>query len=131
MTARTTFLAKLIGLYFVLSAIAMLVQRDATAQVMTALVHDAQLTYVVGVLALLGGLAIVLNHNVWSGGALPVLVTIIGWVTLLKGLLSLFLPADSMVALYTAAHYDRYTAIYASIVLIFGAYLTYGGFARR
>ncbi|MBV8204013.1 MAG: hypothetical protein JO195_03185 [Candidatus Eremiobacteraeota bacterium] len=131
MTARTTFLAKLIGLYFVLSAIAMLVQRDATAQVMTALVHDAQLTYVVGVLALLGGLAIVLNHNVWSGGALPVLVTIIGWVTLLKGLLSLFLPADSMVALYTAAHYDQYTPIYAGIVLIIGAYLTYGGFARR
>jgi hypothetical protein len=131
MNARTTFLARLIGLYLLLSAIAMFVQRDATVQVMTALVHDAQLMYVVGVFALLGGLAVVLSHNVWSGGALPVLVTIVGWVTLLKGMLSLFVPADSMAALYTSAHYDQYTPVYAGIVLLIGAYLTYGGFARR
>jgi hypothetical protein len=30
-------------------------------------------------MGLLGGLAMVLAHNVWSGGPLPVIVTLIGW----------------------------------------------------
>jgi hypothetical protein len=37
------------------------------------------------------GLAIVLGHQVWSGGVLPVLVTAIGWVVLIRGTILLFL----------------------------------------
>ncbi len=34
------------------------------------------------IIALAGGLAIVLANNIWSGGILPLLVTLIGWIML-------------------------------------------------
>jgi hypothetical protein len=38
----------------------------------------------------------VLGHNIWSGGALVVVVTVVGWITLVKSLLFLFLPPELM-----------------------------------
>ena len=38
-----------------------------------------------GMVATAAGLAIVLGHNVWSGGALAIAVTLFGWAALLKG----------------------------------------------
>jgi hypothetical protein len=35
------------------------------------------------------GVAMVVGHNVWSGGALPLVVTPVGWLILAKGLLLL------------------------------------------
>jgi hypothetical protein len=40
------------------------------------------------------GLAIVLVHNVWSGGLLHVVITVIGWLSLMKGLLFVFLTPE-------------------------------------
>jgi hypothetical protein len=36
--------------------------------------------FVVGVIAVAAGLAMVLGHNVWSGGVLPVVITLTGWL---------------------------------------------------
>ena len=38
-----------------------------------------------GMVATAAGIAVVLGHNVWSGGALPVVVTLVGWAALLMG----------------------------------------------
>ena len=50
----------------------------------TAFVHNAPAVMFASTLAVIGGLALVLGHNVWSGGLQPVLVTIFGWVLLIK-----------------------------------------------
>ena len=49
------------------------------------------LLYLGGITALLVGLLIVLFHNVWTGGWI-ILLTVIGWMALLKGVLLLVLP---------------------------------------
>ena len=60
-----------------------------------ALVADAPLVLIAGVFTLFGGLAIVLLHNYWSGGALTVIITLLGWLTLIKAVLLLvFRPPD-------------------------------------
>ena len=41
-----------------------------------------------------------LGHNVWSGGALPVVVTLMGWAALLKGVALLLVPSDRMADAY-------------------------------
>jgi NADH:ubiquinone oxidoreductase subunit 5 (subunit L)/multisubunit Na+/H+ antiporter MnhA subunit len=72
----------------------------------------------------------VLAHNVWSGSARAIIVTVIGWLTLIKGLLFLFLPAGVEAELYfNGLHYDRFFYAYILFALALGAYLTYGGFA--
>ena len=88
MSQRTAFLSKLIGLYCILVAIPMALNKAATLHMVAGLVNDAPVLYLFGLTIVAAGLAIVLSHNVWSGGALRVIVTLIGWITLLKGCFS-------------------------------------------
>jgi hypothetical protein len=126
---RTIFLSRLLGLYFIVVGLAMLANRRATVEIVAALVHNAPLMFIGGLIALVTGLAMALAHNVWSGGVLPVVVTLIGWITLLKGALILFLPPEAAVGFFLGdLHYESFFPFYAAFLLIFGAYLTYGGF---
>ena len=129
MSSRTTFLSKLLGLYCILIGLSMVTHRQATVETMMTLVHNAAMMFIGGVIALLTGLAMVLGHNVWSGGALPVIVTLVGWLTLIKGLLILFLSPEAAVGFFLGGlHYEQLFYLYTAISLIFGVYLTYGGF---
>ena len=74
MLPRTMFLSKLIGLYLILISLAMLTHRQATVESITALMHNPPVLFVVGVIAVAAGLAMVLGHNIWSGGMLPSLL---------------------------------------------------------
>ena len=132
MSSRTTFLSRLIGLYLIIFALSMLARKASFLETVTAMVQDAALMYVLGVLALAAGLALILAHNRWSGGATAVVVTVIGWLTLAKGLLFLFLsPAREASFLIEDMHYHDLFYLYAAIALVIGLYLTYAGFRRR
>jgi hypothetical protein len=129
MSPRTIFLSKLFGLYYLFAALAMILHKQRFVETVTALLHDASVMFLVGILALLGGLALVLAHNVWSRGALAVVVTLIGWITLVKGLLFLFLTPEMETEVFlTNLHYAQLFYVYAAISLVLGAYLAYGGF---
>ncbi len=127
MMARTAFLSKLLGLYLVFTALTLILQK-ATVQALTGIVHDAPLIYFIGVFTLVAGLAMILTHNVWSGGPVTVIVTLIGWILFLKGLLSMFLSPDAMISMYDASGFESHSLIYAVIMLVLGIYLTYSGF---
>ena len=71
MSPRTIYLGKLLGLYCVIAALVMMSHKQTTVDTMTALVHDAPLLFYASVVAMIAGLAIVLAHNIWSGGASP------------------------------------------------------------
>jgi len=129
MSKRTVFLSKLIGLFCVLIALPMIANKQATLQTVGSLLHDAPAMYLAGVLALGVGLAMVLSHNIWSGGALPVTVTVIGWLSLTKGLVLVCLPTTAASGLYLGGlHYAQFYYCYTSVLLILGLCLTYGGF---
>jgi hypothetical protein len=70
----------------------------------------------------------VLCHNIWSGGALPVVVTLFGWILLLRGLLLLMLPHETIVRIFEIARFGDFLYVYAAIPLILGLYLSYAGF---
>jgi hypothetical protein len=132
MSSRTIFLARLFGLYCLLAGVSMAIRKPSIIETVTALVHNAPLMFFIGVVTLFGGLAMVLGHNVWSGGGLAVVVTLLGWITLLKGLLFLFVPPASEANLLLGTmHYEKLFYFYLSITLIAGIYLTYAGFASR
>ncbi|MGO9803798.1 MAG: hypothetical protein ACLPTM_03290 [Steroidobacteraceae bacterium] len=131
MSERTRFLARLIGLYCLLAGLLMLVQRDAMIGAVTQLVHEPSLTLLLGVLIVPAGLALVLGHNLWSGGALAVVVTVIGWLTLLKGLVFWLLPQDAVASFYLGRlHYADLYYVYCGAAFAIGLFLTIGGFRR-
>ncbi|MGB9652514.1 MAG: hypothetical protein WCB01_12000 [Candidatus Cybelea sp.] len=124
----TRFLAKLMGLWIVLTVLGMVMNRGATIAAVDALFADPGLMLIAGIFTLVIGLAVVIGHNHWSGGALPVVVTLYGWAALLKGLLFICLPLSAQAGFYQALHFQRFFFGYFVIALVLGVYLIYGGF---
>jgi putative exporter of polyketide antibiotics len=128
MSALTRFLARLLGLSCILVGLSMVTHKRATVETVTALVHNPPVLYLAAVFTLVAGLAMVLGHNVWSGGVLPVVVTLVGWLTSIRGLVLLFLAPGTAGDFLGALHYEQLFYLYAAVPLILGVYLTYGGF---
>ena len=127
MSAHTVFLARLFGLYCLIMATAMLWQREAFVNIVHAFVADAPLVLIAGVFTLFGGLTLVLLHNYWSGGTLPVIITLIGWLTLIKAVVLVVLPSNKLISLYGGVS-STHILISGSLTLLLGIYLTVAGF---
>jgi hypothetical protein len=128
MSPLTIFLSRLIGLFAVLVSLALLMAKKSGVEAVDALIHDRPLMLTIGIIAVIAGLAMVLSHNVWSGGALPVVVTLLGWIILIRGVLILFLSPDAMVSLVEMFRFEEFFYLYVAIPLFLGLYLTYAGF---
>jgi len=128
MLPRTSFLAKLMGAYAIIVALASVTHKQSIVETTTMLIDDRPLVLIVGLLGLIAGLTIVLCHNIWSGGVSSIVVTLLGWMLLIRGGLVLFLPLDATVSLYHAAQFERFFYLYLGITLILGLYLAYAGF---
>lgn len=128
MLPRTIFLGRLIGLFFILVALSMFVHKQSFIATLPRLISDRPLVLIIGMIASVAGLAMVLAHNVWSGGVLPIVVTIVGWIILIRGLLLLFLSPEALATIFEAIHFEDLFYIYAAISLALGLYLTYAGF---
>jgi vacuolar-type H+-ATPase subunit I/STV1 len=107
----------------------MTVQKQATLDSVTALLHNPPMLLLLGVFTTAAGLAMVLAHNIWSGGALAVIVTVAGWLALIKGMLFLLLSPEAQAELFLKGlGYQQFFYLYMAITLALGIYLTYGGF---
>jgi hypothetical protein len=110
----------------------MLTRRQATVETVTVLVQNPAMMLILGVITLAAGLAMVLAHNIWSGGTLVVVVTLVGWMALIKSLFFLFLPPKMEAGVFLGQiHYQQFFYLYAAISLVLGVYLTYGGFLSK
>jgi len=132
MSPRTLFLSKLIGLYCILVALSMMTRRQATVETVTTLLQSPPIMFIVGIITLAAALALILAHNVWSGGALAVVVTLVGWIALIKSLFFLFLPPEMEAELFLRQlHYQQLFYLYGTISFVLGVYLSYNGFTLR
>ena len=102
MSRLTVFLARLTGLFTVLLIAALLLRGSTMVETAIA---DKPLMFTYAIISLAIGLAMILGHNVWSGGALPVVVTLVGWLILAKGLLLLFLTPEVLTQLFARMQY--------------------------
>jgi len=128
MSRLTVFLARLIGLYCIVVALALAVHKQASLSTVDALVHSPDILLVIGIAALTLGLAMVLRHNIWSGGAPTITVTLIGWLMLLRAAVFLFLPLDAMPSLIEAMRFEQMFYVYMALTAVIGLYLAYAGF---
>jgi len=125
MSRLTVFLARFIGLFTVVLVVAFLVRGSAGVE---AAVADGPVMLVYAIISLATGVAMILGHNVWSGGALPVVVTLVGWLILAKGLMLLFVTPDAWQQIFDLMHYGEHYYLYLVPSLVVGLYLTWAGF---
>jgi hypothetical protein len=125
MSTLTIYLARLIGLFAVLVGAGCLVRGNA---VIESTVGNGSVMLVYAMISLAVGLAMILGHNVWSGGTLPVVVTLIGWLALAKGALLFFVTPEALIQLLERMRYGEHYSFYVAPSLLIGLYLIWAGF---
>ena len=124
MFATTVFLGRLLGLYLVAISLGMLANRRRTLDTLDEMARSGPWMLFSGMVATAAGLAVVLGHQVWSGGALPVVVTLMGWAALLKGVTLLLVPAERMADAYKGIGFERFFYAWLVAILAIGLWVT-------
>jgi hypothetical protein len=125
----THFLARLIGLYCIIMSLVMLVRKPAIMELVMGMIQDRPLLFVVQIFGLVAGLAMVLAHSLWFSGLLALVVTLIGWLTLIRNVVWLFLPAETLQRFMMTIRFEQNFVVFGIVTLVIGVYLTASGFA--
>ena len=120
------FLAKVLGLYLVIVPLAVLVNRKHLPRLVEEFSTNVGLNILASIFALVLGLLLVVSHNVWTADW-RVLVTILGWLTLAKGVVRL-LFLERMQKL-SALSLKPWWAVVLVLFVLVGLYLSYVGFS--
>jgi hypothetical protein len=129
MAVSTVYLSRLLGGVLLIAAGLMLIDKNAVIAAVVALGNDRIATLVLGIVRVVAGAGIVLIHNLWTKGFWPLVVTLCGWLLLLRGVTILFLPSEVFASLVASGHVDEFYYAYAAVPLILGAYLSLRGFS--
>jgi hypothetical protein len=123
----TMFLAKLLGLWFLLAGFTMLLDGMHFKRIMDDFFKSPALVHVTSVFIFVLGLLMVLTHNVWEGGV-ETFVTVIAWLTLLKGVAYFAFPSQT-IAFARSMKFDKTFMMFVGVVaLVLGAWLSNYGF---
>ncbi|KTC92405.1 hypothetical protein OQJ18_10280 [Fluoribacter dumoffii] len=124
------FLSKVLGIYLIVVSIAIFFNGDQFTIYIKELLKNAPLMLVMGFWTFIIGLLMVVSHNIWQW-SWRLLVTIISWLILLKGVSIIFYPhyIDLASLLFIQNKNIAYTT--AGFDLIMGMILCYLGFKRN
>lgn len=121
------FLAQAFGLYLVIGALALLINKKAMQDLIDLLAKNRSSVMLGGFLTLIVGIPLVLSHNIWDGTWRTV-VTVLAWLTLLKGITRVMMP--EMVVAW-GSYFEKNRGLLKSLLLFMlavGGYLLYVGF---
>ena len=119
------FIARLIGPLYLAIGVGILLNGSFYSGLVAEAVKSPTLIYFSGLLALVPGLAIINVHDSWRGW--PVIVTIIGWLLVIGGVIRLVLPATTASIAGDLYSKPATLLIVSIIVIVVGAFLTRDG----
>ena len=122
----SVFLAKVLGLYLVIVVPAALLNRKHFPRLIKEFSDSLAMVVLSGVVALVLGLLLVVGHNVWTADW-RVIITVLGWLTLVKGVVRFAFP-HKVARLGTVAASSWWAAVLVPFFIV-GVYLTYKGFS--
>ncbi|MCC5832413.1 MAG: hypothetical protein JJU12_05150, partial [Chlamydiales bacterium] len=121
------FLARVLGLYLIITGFFYLFRRGLAKKVTKDYFENASLVMMGSIINLIIGLMIAVGHNIWEWNW-TLVITLIGYLSLLKGLTLLFIPSHAE-RKFMLKFVAKENPIYIGIVwLIIGFFLTYEGF---
>ena len=128
--STSKIIAALLGPTLVATAAMVLLNLDAMPVIVDELSKSPMLIVLAGYAAFVPGLAIVYFHNRWTGGW-PVLITLVGWLSLVIGLIRMVFPMQlaAIMAKSAPALLNMMPAV-AAIFLLIGSVLSYRAYVR-
>ena len=123
----TLFIAQVMGVFFTVVGVGILLNPMRMKNAMEEVKRNYLFPYFGGVTALFIGLLIVLNHNVWDG-LLESLVSLVGWLSILKGVFMILLPQKTVSAMMEKFMGTQMTRFMGVVAVVLGLYFVYQGF---
>lgn len=122
----STFLAKLLGLYFIILALLWFFRQKEFTSTWREFAASKGLLAVSAEFSIVFGLIIAIDHTIWEW-SWQGLVTVIGYLLILRGIVRLGFPSYAQ-KMCTKMLRERAWPFFL-IMLVLGAYLAYCGFA--
>jgi uncharacterized membrane protein YbaN (DUF454 family) len=121
------FLARIFGLYLLFMGVALLLKRKWFQKTLDDFFNNRAALFLAAIFTLILGIILVVSHSIfiWNW---QFLVTLLAWLTLLKGLLYLFIPEKTAALSRGMMKHAGAYYISACICCLLGAYLLYQGF---
>jgi uncharacterized membrane protein len=121
------FIARIFGLCYLILGVSFLLNRKAFQQVIDDFGKNAALVFYSGLFPLIIGIVIILTHNLWVANW-TVIVTIIGWLALIKGVWIIVFPNSVSRFMQIYQRNANLLIIHGIGALILGVVLTFFGF---
>jgi hypothetical protein len=128
--ATSRLIAGLIGPLLIAIGSAMLLNLDHFPVMATQIANDQGLIFLSGILSFLGGVAIVRAHNIWSGDW-RIVVTLLGWLAILGGLVRMWFPQRAAPIAETFAGNATALIVGGLVVFALGAFLSYKAYGPK
>ena len=127
--ALTHFYAALFGILFLGIGIGMLFNRRDMLAVFEEMAKSRVGVFTFAIINTLLGVTIILTHNVWNGTLGTTLVSLLGWLLTVRGLLLFIVPHHHVARLLERATKSAFPLITLGTILV-GVYFTYVGFVK-
>ncbi len=127
MMENSIVLAGVIGPYLIIVGVGLWLNLKTCQNIIKSFEDNAGLIYLAGIITLLLGIIIVNIHNVWEL-SWALIITLIGWIALLKGAALLICPKKLIKATEVFHKNDAVLATHIIIIVVIGAFLTFFGF---
>ncbi len=129
MITNSKFIAGLIGPTLIAAGATVLLNLNLFPGVIMDVLHDPALVMIAGFVMLVAGLAIVRVHNQWHGGW-PVLVTVIGWLCIIGGLVRILFPVQLAEFAMQLILMHGAMPVAAIVLFIVGGFLSYRAYGK-
>ena len=122
-------IAGLVGPSMILAGAVVLLNMNLFPGMVAEIMRNPLLVILAGFITFVAGLAIVRAHNRWGKGW-PVIVTVIGWICILVGLLRALFPVLVAQIAVRVIRVPGILPIAAVIMLALGAFLSFKAYRR-
>ena len=120
------FVAQVVAIVYLSIGVGMLLDKKHYAKLFDGIMKDTSIMYLGGVMALLIGFSLVTFHNEWVK-SWEVLVTIIGWLAFVKGVMLLAFPT-TFIGMTKSLVKAKNLGVYSFVVVVLGLVFGYFGF---
>ncbi len=121
----TIAIAQVLGITLTVFGLALIFKRKSISDLIEEIVRNKPMLLLGGFIATVIGALIIVLNNIWSSG-LELFITVIGWGSLLKGILILFFP-NKTISLYKKCNKSNLLLMSGIISLVIGLILMYQG----
>jgi uncharacterized membrane protein len=121
------FLSQVIGVYLILIGLISITRRKMMMAAVADIAKNRSLIYVIAVLELLAGIALVISHNIWAWEA-AVIITIVGWLMLIEAVCYLILPNRVVQGIFKRFNKNGWYLTCGLLAVVLGLYLAGVGF---